>query len=42
MKEIDYLEDGDGFDGPVEVGGQEVPEDFGPEEAFESGSDLVD
>lgn len=40
-EEVDELEDGDGADGGVEVGGEEVPEDFGPEEAFEGGGDLV-
>jgi hypothetical protein len=35
------LQDGDGLDGAVEVLGQEVPEDFGPEEAVEAGGDLV-
>jgi hypothetical protein len=29
------LQDGDGFDGRVEVFGQEVEEEFGPEEGFE-------
>jgi hypothetical protein len=29
------LQDGYGFDGGVEVFGQEVEEEFGPEEAFE-------
>lgn len=32
--EIDGLEDGDGFDGEVEVLGGEVEEEFGPEEGF--------
>lgn len=40
-EEVDDLQDGDGADGGVEVGGEEVPEDFGPEEAFEGGGDLV-
>lgn len=42
MKEIYDLQDGDGFHGAVKVGGEEVPEDFGPEETFEGGADLVD
>lgn len=32
--QIDDLQDGDGFDGGVEVVRYKVPEDFGPEEAF--------
>jgi hypothetical protein len=32
--QIDDLEDRDRFDGAVEVVGDEVPEDFGPDEAF--------
>ena len=39
--EVEDLQDGDGLDGAVEIRGQEVPEDFGPEEAFEGGGDLV-
>jgi len=35
------LQHGDGFDGSVEVLGEKVEEEFGPEEAFECGSDLV-
>jgi hypothetical protein len=38
---VDGLQDGDGLDGAVEVGGQEVPEDLGPEVALERGGDLV-
>lgn len=33
-EEVDGLEDGDGADAVVEVGGEEVPEEFGPEEAL--------
>lgn len=40
-EEVQDLEDGDGADGGVEIGGEEVPEDFGPEESFEGGGDLV-
>lgn len=32
-EEVDSLEAGDGADAVVEVGGEEVPEDFGPEVA---------
>lgn len=39
-KEIDDLENGDRFDGAVEARRQKVPEDFGPEEAFDGGADL--
>lgn len=39
--EVEGLEDGNRVDGAVEVGGEEVPEDLGPEEAFEGGGDLV-
>ena len=35
------MEEGDGADGVVEVGGEEVPEEFGPEETFDAGEDLV-
>lgn len=35
------MEDGDGADGVVEIGGEEVPEEFGPEETFDAGDDLV-
>jgi hypothetical protein len=35
------LEGGDGFDGTVEVLGQEVPEDLWVEESFYGGGDLV-
>ena len=38
---VHNLEDGNGLHGGVEVLGEEVPEDFGPEEAFEGGGDLV-
>jgi hypothetical protein len=40
--EVDGLQDGDGLHGSVEGLGEEVPEDLGPEEAFDSGGDLVD
>jgi hypothetical protein len=33
--DVEDLQDGDGFDGCVEVFGQEVEEEFGPEEGFE-------
>ena len=36
------MEDREGLDSGVEVFGEEVPEDLGPEEAFEGGSALVD
>ncbi len=36
-EEVENLEDGDGFDEGVEVLGEEVEEEFGPEEAFEGG-----
>lgn len=32
-EEVDGLEEGDGAHAGVEVGGEEVPEDFGPEVA---------
>lgn len=38
--QIDDLEDGNGFDGAVEAVCDEIPEDFGPEEAFYRGADL--
>lgn len=40
-EEVDGLEDGDGADGGVEVRGQEVPEEFWPEEGADRGGDLV-
>ena len=40
-EEVEDLQDGQGLDGAVEGFGQEVPEDFGPEESFEGGGDLV-
>ncbi len=40
-QEVDDLEDRDGAHGGVEIGGEEVPEDLGPEETFEGGGDLV-
>jgi hypothetical protein len=33
--DVEDLQDGDGFDGGVEVFGEEVEEKFGPEEGFE-------
>lgn len=39
--EIYGLENGNWLDGAVQVGGEEVPEDLGPEEAFECRGDLV-
>jgi hypothetical protein len=33
--DVEDLQDRDGFDGCVEVFGQEVEEEFGPEEGFE-------
>jgi hypothetical protein len=38
---VDELQDRDGLDGAVEVGGEEVPEDLGPEVALERSGDLV-
>jgi len=35
------LEYGERFDGTVEILGEEVPEELGPEEAFKGGSYLV-
>lgn len=35
--QVDDLQDGDGLDGAVEVGAEEVPEYLGPEEAFYGG-----
>lgn len=35
QNEVDDLENGERLHGHVEVGGQEVEEDLGPEEAFE-------
>jgi len=40
-EEVEALEDGDGFDGGVEGLGEEVPEDFGPEDGVEGGGELV-
>ena len=42
MDEVEDLEDRERFHGRVEVGGEEIPEDLGPEETFEGGGDLVD
>jgi len=39
--EVERLEDRYGFDGGIEVLGEEVEEDLGPEECFQCGSDLV-
>lgn len=38
---VDDLERGNRFDGTVEVLGEEVPEDLGPEEAVEACCDLI-
>ena len=38
---IDNLQDRKRLDGHIEVLGEEIPEDFGPEEAFEGCSDLI-
>lgn len=35
------MQDRERFDDGVEVRSEEIPEDFGPEEAFKSGGDLV-
>lgn len=40
-EKVDDLEDWEGFYGRVEVLGEEVPEDFGPEEGFEGSCYLV-
>ncbi|MCJ1471027.1 hypothetical protein MMC07_009675 [Pseudocyphellaria aurata] len=40
-EQVDDLQDGDRPHRAVEVGGEEIPEDFRPEEAFEGGGDLV-
>lgn len=40
-EEVEALEDGDGFDGGVEGLGEEVPEDFGPEDGVQGGGELV-
>lgn len=39
--DINALEDRNGFDGFVEVLREEVEEEFGPEEGFERGSNVV-
>lgn len=39
--EVDDLEGGERLDRAVEVGGEEVPEDLGPEEAVDCGGYLV-
>ena len=39
--EVEDLEDGDGFDGRVEGFGEEVEEEFGPEDGGEGGGGLV-
>lgn len=38
---VDNLQDGEGLDSAIEVLGGKVPEDFGPEEAFECSSYLI-
>jgi hypothetical protein len=40
-QEVDDLENGEGLYSAIEVLGEEIPEDFGPEEAFDCGGDLV-
>lgn len=40
-EEVEELQDGDGLYGAVEIFGGKVPKDFGPEEAFDSGGDLI-
>jgi len=40
-EEVDDLEDGDRLYGSIEVLGEEIPEDLGPEETFHCSSDLV-
>jgi hypothetical protein len=39
--EVDDLEDGEGLDCRVEVFGEKVPEDFGPEEGFDCSRYLI-
>ena len=39
--EVDDLEDGEGLHCCVEVFGEEVPEDFRPEESFHGGGYLI-
>lgn len=39
--EVDDLKGGKGLDGAVEVLCEKVPEDLGPEEAFDGGSYLI-
>lgn len=39
--EVEDLKNRDWFYGAVEVLGEEVPEDFGPDEAFYRSADLV-
>jgi hypothetical protein len=38
---VDDLEYGEGLDGAIEVFGEEIPEDFRPEEGFERGCYLI-
>lgn len=40
-EQVDDLQHGHGLDGGVERVGEEVPEDLGPEEALDGGTDLV-
>lgn len=40
-EQVDDLQDGDRAHSSVEIGGEEVPEDFWPEEALKAGSDLA-
>jgi hypothetical protein len=39
--DVENLQDGNGLDGAIEVLGEEIPEDLGPEETVEAGSYLV-
>ena len=41
QEQVNDLQDGNRAHSTVEVGGQKVPEDFWPEEAFESSSNLI-
>ena len=41
-EEVEDLEDWNRSDDGVEVGSEEIPKDFWPEEAFEGSGDLVD
>ena len=41
-QQVDDLQDGEGLDDGVEVGGEEVEEEFGPEEGGDGGEGLVE